>query len=114
MIVSGGVNIYPQEIEDVFVEHPSVADVAVIGVPNRDLGEEVKALVQPAPGVEANDELAQELADFCKERLARFKLPRTIDFVDELPRTPGGKLLKRELRDPYWREPAHAEAGQAK
>jgi long-chain acyl-CoA synthetase len=102
MIVAGGVNIYPQEIEDIFILHPSVADVAVIGVPNPDLGEEVKAVVQLAPGQVPGSELAEELLDFASGRLARFKVPRSIDFVDELPRQPTGKLFKRLLRDQYW------------
>ena len=108
-IVAGGVNIYPQEIEDVLVEHPKVADVAVIGVPHQDLGEEVKAVVEPLAGVEADDALAQELIDFCGERLARFKVPRSVDFVAELPRTPGGKVVKREIQDSYVRPAAHAD-----
>lgn len=108
-IVSGGVNVYPQEIEDVLLEHPKVADVAVIGVPNRDLGEEVKAVVEPATGVEATDELEQELIDFATEQLARFKVPRSVDFVDLLPRTEAGKVVKREIRDPYWQTADDAE-----
>jgi fatty-acyl-CoA synthase len=104
MIISGGVNIYPQEIEDTLVMHPSVADVAVFGIPNEDFGEEVKAVVQPAPGVTPGPELAAELEAFAREHLGRFKVPRSIDFVDELPRDPAGKLFKRKLRDPYWGE----------
>jgi long-chain acyl-CoA synthetase len=103
-IVAGGVNIYPQEIEDVLIEHPSVLDAAVVGVPNRDLGEEVKAVVQLVPSTTPGDELEGELISFCRARLARFKVPRTVDFVTELPRTAGGKLRKREIRDPYWRD----------
>jgi acyl-coenzyme A synthetase/AMP-(fatty) acid ligase len=103
-IVAGGVNIYPQEIEDVLLEHPKVADVAVIGVPNEDLGEAVKAIVEPRVGVDGDDELAQDLIDFCLARLARFKVPRSVDFVRELPRTPGGKVVKRELTQRYRRE----------
>jgi fatty-acyl-CoA synthase len=102
MIVAGGVNIYPQEIEDVLVLHPAVADVAVIGVPNADLGEEVKAVVQLADDVVAGPEITQELLAYARERLARFKVPRSIDFVDEVPRLPSGKLYKRALRDQYW------------
>jgi long-chain acyl-CoA synthetase len=102
MIISGGVNIYPQEIEDTLVMHPSVADVAVFGIPNEDFGEEVKAVVQPAPGVAPGPDLAAELESFARERLGRFKVPRSIDFMDELPRDPAGKLFKRKLRDPYW------------
>jgi fatty-acyl-CoA synthase len=102
MIVAGGVNIYPQEIEDVFVLHPKVADVAVVGVPNADLGEEVKAVVQLADGVEASDATTEELLAFARQHLARFKVPRSIDYLDELPRLPTGKLYKRLLKDRYW------------
>jgi fatty-acyl-CoA synthase len=102
MIISGGVNIYPQEIEDVLVVHPKVADAAVFGVPDEDLGEQVKAVVQTVPGVEASPELEQELIAACREQLAHYKCPRSVDFVDELPRLPTGKLYKRLLRDPYW------------
>ncbi len=102
MIIAGGVNIYPQEIEDCLVLHPMVADVAVFGVPNEDLGEEVKAVVQPAEGVEPSDELARELIAYAREHIAHFKVPRTVDFVAELPRLPTGKLYKRLLRDAYW------------
>ncbi|HEV3213346.1 MAG TPA: acyl-CoA synthetase [Acidimicrobiales bacterium] len=102
MIISGGVNIYPQEIENVLVMHPSVSDVAVFGIPNDEFGEEVKAVVQPASGVAADDELRAALVAFAREHLAGFKVPRSIDFVDELPRDPAGKLFKRHLRDPYW------------
>lgn len=106
MIISGGVNIYPQEIEDHLITHPKVADVAVFGVPNQDFGEEVKAVVQPMPGFEpgseAHDGLSDELIAFCREALAGFKIPRSIDFEAELPRLPTGKLYKRLLRDRYW------------
>ena len=102
MIVAGGVNIYPQEIEDVLVMHPDVADVAAFGVPNADLGEEVKAVVQLIPGVEATDAAALRLLAYAGERLARYKVPRSIDFVDELPRLLTGKLYKRKLRERYW------------
>jgi len=102
MIIAGGVNIYPQEIEDCLIMHPKVADVAVFGVPNVDLGEEVKAVVQPADGMEANDQLAQELLTYASEHIARYKVPRSLDFRDELPRLPTGKLYKRLLRDEYW------------
>jgi long-chain acyl-CoA synthetase len=102
MIISGGVNIYPQEIEDHLVTHPKVADVAVFGVPNEDFGEEVKAVVQPMPGAEPGEELTRELLGFCRDALARFKVPRSIDYLDELPRLPTGKLYKRLLRDRYW------------
>ena len=102
MIIAGGVNIYPQEIEDCLIMHPKVADVAVFGVPNEDLGEEVKAVVQPAEGIAAGDELAAELLAFAKENIAGYKVPRSLDFRDELPRLPTGKLYKRILRDEYW------------
>jgi len=102
MIISGGVNIYPQETENLLITHPKVADAAVFGVPNVDLGEEVKAVVQPADGVEGDDALAKELTEFCGEHLSRQKVPRSIDFDPELPRLPTGKLYKRVLRDRYW------------
>ena len=102
MIVSGGVNIYPQEIENVLVTHPKVADVAVFGVPNDEMGEEVKAVVQPVDMAIASPALAQELQDFCRQSLARYKCPRSIDFTAALPRAPTGKLYKRRLREPYW------------
>jgi long-chain acyl-CoA synthetase len=102
MIIAGGVNIYPAEIEAVFAMHPKVADVAVFGIPNDDWGEEVKAVVQAAPGVAPGSALEQELRDFAASELAKFKIPRTIDFIEEMPRDPNGKLYKRRLRDPYW------------
>jgi acyl-CoA synthetase (AMP-forming)/AMP-acid ligase II len=102
MIISGGVNIYPQEAENVLTMHPKVFDVAVIGVPNADFGEEVKAVVQVAEGVEPSEQLARELIAFCKEHLADVKCPRTVDFRPELPRHPTGKLYKRLLKDEYW------------
>ena len=103
MIISGGVNIYPQEVENLMAMHPAVADVAVIGVPNADLGEEVKAVVIPSDQAVAGPKLEAELIDYCRQHLAKFKCPATIDFVDELPRLPTGKLLKRQLRDLYWK-----------
>ena len=102
MIISGGVNIYPQEIEDCIVMHPKVADVAVFGVPNTDFGEEVKAVVQPAPGVAPSDDLAAEIAAYAGEHLANYKVPRSVDFEAELPRLETGKLYKRLLKDRYW------------
>jgi long-chain acyl-CoA synthetase len=102
MIISGGVNIYPQETENLLITHPLVFDAAVIGVPNDDLGEEVKAVVQPGPGVEPGPDLERELIAFCRGHLAHFKCPRSVDFVTELPRLPTGKLYKRVLRDRYW------------
>jgi long-chain acyl-CoA synthetase len=102
MIISGGVNIYPQETENLLATHPAVLDVAVIGVPNDDLGEEVKAVVQPVDPGTAGPELERQLIAFCRANLAHFKCPRTVDFADELPRLPTGKLYKRVLRDKYW------------
>ena len=102
MIISGGVNIYPQEAENVLITHPKVADVAVIGVPNEDFGEEVKAVVQPLDWSDAGPKLAEELITWCRERLSPIKCPRSIDFDPELPRHPTGKLYKRLIRDRYW------------
>jgi long-chain acyl-CoA synthetase len=102
MIISGGVNIYPQECENLLITHPKVADAAVFGVPNEEMGEEVKAVVQPVAGLAHTPELAAELIAFCREHLAHLKCPRSIDFSDELPRLPTGKLYKRKLRDAYW------------
>ncbi|MEO0608111.1 MAG: acyl-CoA synthetase [Pseudomonadota bacterium] len=102
MIISGGVNIYPQEAENILITHPSVADVAVIGVPNEEFGEEVKAVVQPMDGLVGTPELAEDLLAFCQERLAKIKCPRSVDFDPALPRHPTGKLYKRLLRDRYW------------
>ncbi|SNR80657.1 acyl-CoA synthetase [Blastococcus mobilis] len=101
LIISGGVNIYPQEIEDALALHPAVADVAVIGIPDDEMGEQVKAVVQAAPGVEVGEELAAQLIAHVRSRLAGYKVPRSVDFVDELPRTPTGKLVKGPLRDRY-------------
>jgi len=102
MIISGGVNIYPAEVEAALFAHPAVADAAVFGVPDPDWGEQVKAVVEPAAGAEPGPDLERELIAFCRERLAGYKCPRTVDFVDSLPREPTGKLAKRKLRDPYW------------
>ena len=102
MIISGGVNIYPAEIESELSCHPAVADVAVFGIPHDDWGEEVKAVVEPADGVQPGPALTEDLLTFLAGRVAKFKLPRTIDYVAELPRDPNGKLYKRRLRDPYW------------
>ena len=102
MIISGGVNIYPAELEGVLGGHHLVADVAVIGVPNDDFGEEVKAVVVVAEGVEANDDLRATLASYCRDLLAGFKVPRSYDFVDELPRTGTGKIQKAKIRAPFW------------
>ena len=104
MMISGGVNIYPQECENLLITHPQVADAAVFGVPNVDLGEEVKAVVQLMPGPSPGPEIAEELIAFCGQHLARQKIPRSIDFETELPRLPTGKLYKRLLRDAYWKD----------
>jgi long-chain acyl-CoA synthetase len=101
LIISGGVNIYPAEVDAVLLEHPAVGDVATIGVPDDEWGEAVKAVVQPADGVEPSEELAAELMEFCRAHLAHFKCPRTVDFVDELPREDTGKIFKRKLREQY-------------
>jgi long-chain acyl-CoA synthetase len=106
MIISGGANIYPAEIEAEIIMHPQVADVAVFGIPDEDWGEQVKAVVQLKPGQPASDETAAAILAFLDGRLARMKWPKSIDFADELPRDPSGKLLKRRLRDPYWADQA--------
>jgi long-chain acyl-CoA synthetase len=102
MIISGGANIYPAEIENVLLGFPKIGDVAVFGVPNDDWGEEVKAVVEPQEGLEASPELAEEILAYCTDKLAKFKTPKSIDFTDSMPRDPNGKLYKRKLRDPYW------------
>jgi acyl-CoA synthetase (AMP-forming)/AMP-acid ligase II len=103
MIICGGVNVYPQETENVLVMHPAVADVAVIGVPNEDLGEEVKAVVEPVDKAAAGPQLEQELIAWCRARLSHIKCPKTIDFETKLPRSDAGKLFKRKIRERYWR-----------
>ncbi|MCW1384812.1 acyl-CoA synthetase [Novosphingobium sp. KCTC 2891] len=105
MIISGGVNIYPQEVENLLVTHPRVADAAVIGVPNCEFGEEVKAVVQPLDMADATPEFAAELIDFCRERLSSIKCPRSVDFDLALPREENGKLYKRIIRERYWHTP---------
>lgn len=110
LIISGGVNIYPQEAENILLTHPSVEDAAVIGIPHEDFGQEVKAVVQLKPGHHASDSMANELVEFCRSQLSRIKCPRSIDFVDELPRSENGKLLKRVLRDQYAALPVKATA----
>jgi hypothetical protein len=95
MIISGGVNIYPQECENLLITHPKVADAAVFGVPNEDLGEEVKAVVQLMPGFDPGQDTAAELIAFCREHLAHLKCPRSVDFTSQLPRLPTGKLYKK-------------------
>jgi long-chain acyl-CoA synthetase len=102
MIITGGVNVYPQEAENVLVTHPKVMDAAVFGVPNEDFGEEVKAVVQPLDMADAGPELERELIAYCREHLADVKCPRSVDFETELPRHPTGKLYKRLLKDRYW------------
>ena len=102
MIISGGVNIYPAEIEGVLVGHPAVNDAAVFGIPNDEMGEEVKAAVELAEGFEPSDALAAEIVAHVREHLAGYKAPRSIDFETALPRYPTGKLYKRLLREPYW------------
>ena len=109
MIISGGVNIYPQEAENLLAVHPKVADVAVIGVPDPEMGEQVKAVVQPAAMADAGPELAAELIAYCRDQLAHYKCPRSVDFRAELPRLPTGKLLKRMLRDEYARAYTQSE-----
>jgi len=108
MIISGGANIYPAEIESVLLMHPKIGDAAVFGIPHEDWGEEVKAVVEPEAGVEASPQLAAEILTFCSDKLAKFKTPKSIDFIDEMPRDPNGKLYKRKLRDPYWEGRARA------
>jgi len=102
MIISGGVNIYPQEIEDAMIMHSKVLDVAVIGVPHEEMGEAVKAVVQLVPGITESVELEEELLEYAREHIAHYKCPRSVDFEDELPRLPTGKLYKRLLKDRYW------------
>jgi fatty-acyl-CoA synthase len=102
MIISGGVNIYPQGVENALVVHPKVADAAVIGVPNAEFGEEVKAVVLPKDWADANDAFAEELIAYCRERVSNVAAPRSVDFVRELPRLPTGKLAKHEVRKTYW------------
>jgi fatty-acyl-CoA synthase len=106
MIISGGVNIYPREIEDALVLHPKVRDAAVFGVPNEEMGEEVKAVVEPMPDAEPSLELEAELIAFLSAKVARYMVPKSVDFVEELPRLPTGKLYKKALRDSYWAKAA--------
>jgi long-chain acyl-CoA synthetase len=114
MIISGGVNIYPQEAEKVLVTHPKVADAAVFGIPNLDLGEEVKAVIQPMNMADTGLELEKELIAFCQQHLSKLKCPRSIDFEKELPRLPTGKLLKRRLKERYWGKDGSAVTGITK
>ena len=99
MIISGGENIYPREIEEVIVQHPAVREVAVIGVPDQEWGEAIKAVVSLAPDREVGE---AELIDFCRDHIASYKKPKSIDFVDELPKNNNGKIVKKILRDKYW------------
>ncbi len=108
MIISGGANIYPAEIEAAIITHPKVADVAVFGIPDEEWGEQVKAVVQPAEGIAPSEALAAEILASLQGRLAKMKWPKSIDFVEQLPRDPSGKLLKRRLREPYWADRATA------
>ncbi|MGB7183408.1 MAG: acyl-CoA synthetase [Burkholderiaceae bacterium] len=103
-IISGGVNIYPQEAENVLLTHPGVVDAAVFGVPSTDFGEEVKAVVQLSDSSQAGEPMAAELIAFCRSRLSRVKCPRSVDFIDKLPREENGKLYKRKLREAYWKD----------
>lgn len=102
MIISGGVNIYPAEVEGVLAGHPAVGDVAVIGIPDPEWGEQVKAVVELVGGSEPSDELAGDIITYCRARLAGFKCPRTVDFAASLPRTEAGKLIKRQIREKFW------------
>jgi len=102
MIISGGANIYPAEVEAEIIMHPGVADVAVFGIPDDDWGECVKAVVEPAAGVSPGPDLAADILASLTGRLSKMKWPRSIDFIEQLPRDPSGKLLKRRLREPYW------------
>ncbi|HEY1426119.1 MAG TPA: acyl-CoA synthase, partial [Caulobacteraceae bacterium] len=101
-IISGGVNIYPQEIDNELIKHPAVEDSCTIGVPNDEWGEEVKAVVTLNPGHAGNPELAADIIKFARDHLAGFKVPRSVEFVDELPRSPAGKIQRKKVRDPYW------------
>jgi long-chain acyl-CoA synthetase len=102
LIISGGVNIYPQEVDSGMMQHPAVHDVCTIGVPNEEWGEEVKSVVQLNPGFEPSDALGQELIEFTREHVAHYKCPKTVDFADDLPRLPTGKIQRRLVREPYW------------
>ncbi len=102
MIVSGGENVYPAEVENVLMKHDAIADVAVIGIPDEKWGETAKAVVVAAPGATADDATAQDIIAFARTQLAVFKCPTSIDWVDALPRNPTGKILKKDLREPYW------------
>ncbi|MEE6176083.1 acyl-CoA synthetase [Mycobacterium sp. 050134] len=107
MIISGGVNIYPQEIENALALHPKIFDVAVIGIPDSEMGEQVKAVVQLRDGIAISDDLETEIINYVRQRIAHFKAPKSVDFVSELPRSATGKLVKRKLIDQYARRGAH-------
>jgi len=102
MIISGGVNIYPQEVENLLITHPRVSDVAVFGVPDKEFGEAVKAVVELMPGTASSPELATEMIAFCREKLSHIKCPRSLDFLPKLPRHPTGKLYKQQIKEQYW------------
>jgi len=112
MIISGGVNIYPQETENTLITHPAVADAAVFGIPDSDFGEAVKAVVQPEVWADSTPEFAEELIAFCREKLSNIKCPKSVDFMTELPRTPTGKLFKKQLRDANWDKPTIKQSGE--
>jgi len=101
-IISGGVNIYPQEVDNEFVRHPAVRETCTVGVPNTEWGEEVKAVIALYPGYQPTPELAKELLDFIRPSLAGYKMPRSVDFVDDIPRSEAGKVQRRQVRAPYW------------
>jgi len=104
LIISGGVNIYPQEIDSEIHKHPAVFDVCTIGVPNDEWGEEVKTIVQLEPGIQPSETLTADLINWARERLANFKCPRTIDYAIELPRSDAGKIQRKVVRAPYWKD----------
>ncbi|MGH6956764.1 MAG: AMP-binding enzyme, partial [Caulobacteraceae bacterium] len=104
----GGVNIYPQEIDNELIKHPAVEDSCTIGVPNEEWGEEVKSVLTLNPGFKGGADLAADIQKFARDRLAGFKVPRSIEFVDELPRSPAGKIQRKKVRDPYWAGRARA------
>jgi long-chain acyl-CoA synthetase len=101
-IISGGVNIYPQEIDNEIIKHPAVEDSCAIGVPNTEWGEEVKVVLMLKPGYEPSPALTAEIMTFARDHLAGFKVPRSVDYVDDLPRSPAGKIQRKKVRDPFW------------
>lgn len=101
MIITGGENVYGPEVESVLLDHPAVADAAIIGIPDDHWGESVKAIVATTSAIEPS-----EIIDFCRQQLASYKCPRTVDFVESLPRNASGKILKNQLREPYWKDRA--------